>query len=179
MAAVRGLQGCLSSLPDRLRLVLQLRTGIGVPSAYSRAAVARYLKIKPKQVSQLERTALRRLRLTAHTHSCLGAAPSLTSLLVPGGSGPASGAAAASGAVKAARYVKTPAQLSGLHAKPSSPGGESALGLSPSPAARNVLLAVTLVLAGMLLIGVLFAEELGLGPQFRRWHQRWLRRPPR
>jgi hypothetical protein len=174
------MQGCLGSLADRPRLVLQLRTGIGVPHAFSRAAVARYLRSTPTEISRLERSALRRLRLTAHTQSCTGAAPSLANLLLPGvGAGPGPGAAAASGAVKAARYAKSPLQLSGLRSKPSSSGGESALGLSVSPAARNVLLAVVLSLSGMLLIGVLFAEELGLGPQFRRWRHRWLRRPPR
>jgi hypothetical protein len=178
IAAVKGLQGCLTSLPDRLRLVLQLRTGIGVGRPYSRVAVAGYLRMKPKQVSRLERKALRLLRRTAHTQSCVGTPPSLAALLAPGAGGPAAGTPAAAGAVKAARYAKAPA-LSGLQVKPSSPSGESALGLSPSPAARNVLLAVGLVLSGMLLIGVLFAEELGLGPHFRRWRHRWIRRPPR
>jgi hypothetical protein len=178
IAAVKGLQGCLTSLPDRLRLVLQLRTGIGVGRPYSRVAVAGYLRMKPEQVSRLERTALRLLRRTAHTQSCVGAPPSLAGLLAPGAGGPAAGGPAAAGAVKAARYAKAPA-LSGLGVKPTSPSGESALGLSPSPAARNVLLAVGLVLSGMLLIGVLFAEELGLGPHFRRWRHRWIRRPPR
>jgi hypothetical protein len=180
IAAVRGLQGCLTSLPDHLRLVLQLRTGIGLAHPFSRAAVARYLRIKPIQVSRLEGKALRLLRGTARTHSCVGAAPSIaTLLLTTGPGGPAAGSPTATGAVKAARYAKSAAQLSGLQVKPSSQGGESSLGLSPSPAAGNVLLALALVLSGMLLVGLLFAEELGLGSHYRRWRHRWVRRPPR
>ena len=100
-------------------------------------------------------------------------------LFLPGGAGPAAGTPGAAGGVLAARYAKSPAQLAGLQAKPSSPGGGSLLGLNPSPAARNVLLAIALVLSGMLVIGALFAEELGLAPHFRRWRHRWIRRPPR
>jgi hypothetical protein len=102
-------------------------------------------------------------------------------LLILSGAVPAPGnGGTATGGVKAARYTKAALTTSpGTGPKKAATGGGNALGISRPPATGGVLLAIGVVLAGMLLIAVLFAEELGLGPRYRRWQSRLLRRPPR
>jgi hypothetical protein len=175
------LRACLGDLPRRLRLVLELRTGIGVSRALSLEATARYLHVKVSAVSRLEKRALRVLLRTARTHACGAALRDSAGLLILGGAVPAAGnGGTAIGDVKAARYAKAALTTSpGAGPKQASSGGGNALGISRPPTAGDTLAAVAVVLAGMLLIAVLFAEELGLGPRYRRWQSRLLRRRPR
>jgi hypothetical protein len=176
-AIVARLAGCLGDLPERLRLVLELRTGLGVPHVLSRSAAARYLHVPVRQVAHLERRALRLLRLTARTHDCRPTSVQLTSLGIavgPGGE-PGEGGAQAVGGVMAARYAKLASPRGDRPA--SAQGGSNSLGIGVARAG-DVLLAILLVLAGMLVIAVLFAEELGLAPRYRRWQERRMRRPP-
>ncbi len=184
-AKVQRLEGCLGDLPNRLRLVLELSTGIGAPHAFSPAAVARLLHVRLAQLARLEKQALRKLRLAAHTHpGCASAGasavPTTALEMATGVWGPGTGGMTlASSGVLAAHYSKSPAGgLLGVGVKPPT-GGSSSLGLSHPPAASSVLLGVILVLAGILVIGLLFAEELGLGPHFRQWRARVTRRPRR
>jgi Sigma-70, region 4 len=181
-AKVLLLGACLGDLPRRLRLVLELRTGINVTRALSPEATARYLHVKLSSVSRLEKRALKVLRRTARTHACGAAIRDSGGLLIlAGGAVPAGGAGGtAAGGVKAARYTKGALTASpGTGPKQASTGGGNALGISRPPAAGDALLAIGVVLAGGLLIAVLFAEELGLGPRYRRWQSRLLRRRSR
>jgi hypothetical protein len=180
-AKVLLLRACLGDLPRRLRLVLELRTGINMSRALSPGATARYLHVKVRDIATLEKRALRVLRRTARTHACGAALRDSAGLLILGGGAvPAAGnGVTAIGGVKAARYAKTALPTSpGAGPKQASTGGD-ALGISRPPNPGDTLVAVAVVLAGMLLIAVLFAEELGLGPRYRRWQSRLLHRRPR
>jgi hypothetical protein len=46
------------------------------------------------------------------------------------------------------------------------------------PPAGGPVPAILIALAGALLVGLLFADELGLGPRHAQWRSRWLRRLP-
>jgi hypothetical protein len=177
---VARLAGCLGDLPKQLRLVLELRTGLGRSHALSPRAAARYLHLPVRQVVRLERRAVRLLRLTARKHACGPSPAQMASLGIPAavlaGGQPPSGAQAIGG-VKAARYTKlpsTPGSRTG-----GALGATNSLGISRAPGASNLLLATLLVLAGMIVIAALFAEELGVSPRYRRWQARHTRRPPR
>jgi Sigma-70, region 4 len=177
-ATVRRLQGCLGNLPTRLRLVLELRTGVGAPHALDPAAVAKRLGIPVRQVSRLERQALGALRRTALTHSCeppVSQAPS--SLLTFGFGIAVVGGGRAAGGVEAARYAQSPAlESAGSSAKPASPSDLS-LGVSISPTHGASVPAVASVLAGALLVALLCADQLGFGPRHAGWRRRWMHLP--
>jgi len=170
-ATVHRLEGCLVNLPTRLRRVLELRTGVDATRAFGRAAVARLLHIGIRQVSRLERRALRQLRSTAHTHSCGAANPSLSATGVAGSSGPAPvGEGGAIGEVRDVRYVThTPRQR--LFGRAHSSNGDALLGIKMPPDGADTWLLVVMIIPGVLLLGFLFGDER------RRSH--WLHRPPR
>jgi hypothetical protein len=178
-AEVRRLAGCMSSLPKRFRLVLELSTGIGAKHALGPAALARRLHVTVRRVRRLQRRALLMLVRTARTHSCAGSTTA-GDLIALEGSLTASegGPPGALGGVEAARYAKPAAKGGAAPAGTQAPGGASSLGITRTPGAGNALLAIAVILTGMLLIALLFAEELGLGPHIRRLRSRWLRRPP-
>jgi Sigma-70, region 4 len=180
-ATVKLLQSCLSDLPNRLRLVLELRTGLHVPHALSPSALAGYLHIPAGRISHLERRALRRLRQTARTHFC-GASSQRPAAGVSGGplsgfgssrgSGPAGGAL---GGVKAVHYTKEAS--SPRHGK--SGGGDSSIGNILGTdifKANDSLSTALLILAAMLVIGGMFADALGMGPRHPEWRRRWMHR---
>jgi hypothetical protein len=180
---VQRLAGCLSDLPERPRIVLELSAGIGTGRPLTLAAVSRRLNVTIAQARRLQKGALRRLIATARTHACASA------------SGTASGQLAdlartvmsadltpfgAAGGVLAARYSKSPAQqVDGLVATQAPPDTTDGLALIRTPGGNETLNAIAIALAGMLLLGVLFAEELAVGPRVRRVRARWLRRPHR
>jgi len=170
-ATVHRLEGCLVNLPTRLRRVLELRTGVDATRAFGRAAVARLLHIGIRQVSRLERRALRQLRSAAHTHSCGAANPSLSATGVAGSSGPAPvGEGGAIGEVRDVRYVThTPRQR--LFGRAHSSNGDALLGIKMPPDGADTWLLVVMIIPGVLLLGFLFGDER------RRSH--WLHRPPR
>jgi hypothetical protein len=171
---VRRLQGCLRYLPENLRRVLEMITGVNAPIALSPEAVAKELHITMRGVSRLERRALRRLRLTALTHTCSVAAPgptdplALTGLAVLAGEegGPAGG-------VKGARYAKSP---SGASVAPPV-NAPSLFGLDNPPKGEAILLILAL-LGAALLIGLLFADGLRPWPIHHEWRSRWIHRHP-
>ncbi|HEV2922410.1 MAG TPA: hypothetical protein VGW98_00090 [Solirubrobacteraceae bacterium] len=173
-STVRRLEGCLSYLPQNLRRVLELIAGVNAPTALSPEAVAGQLHVTMRRVSRLERLALRRLLLAARTYSCGIAAPGSTGPLAFSGlavlpgeeGGPAGG-------VKAARYATTAAP--GLEASTPSPGGPSLLGIAHPSLERVALL---LILAGVLLIGLLFADDLWPRAIHHDWRSRRIHRHP-
>jgi hypothetical protein len=175
---VQRLQGCLSELPERLRLTLELRTGLGVPHALTPSAAAKQLHVKVGQVSGLEAHALSELRTAAvggcgETSTGYGsfAFADFSEAGVAGTGGPM-------GAVDAARYTLAPsASLTHLGSSNSLLG--SALGADIPPAASDVILTLLLILAGAAAITWLVAGEAGRGPSYRRLRRRWTRRPPR
>jgi hypothetical protein len=123
-STVRRLQGCLRYLPVNLRRVLEVVAWANAPIALSPEAVAAQLHVPVSRVSRLERLALRRLRLTARTHTCGAATPAPGDSLAFGAfaalvgeeGGPAGG-------VEAARYAKSaPGDAVGLPASARSQG---------------------------------------------------------
>jgi hypothetical protein len=180
IAAVRRLEGCLGNLPDRLRLVLELSTGIDATRVLSPAAIAAFLHIRVGQIPRLERQALQRLRRAARTDACVGARHMPSGLPVLSGFGPPLGNGVATGGVEGVRYAKSPSRAPrGLGEKRSSPGIDTLLGINAPPAASEAWLVILVVLPGVLLVAFLFADQLGLGPRHWRWRLPWTRRPPR
>jgi hypothetical protein len=180
---VQRLAGCLSDLPERLRLVLELSAGTGAGRPLTLAGVSRRLNVTVAQARQLQRRALRRLILTARTHACASASGTATGQIADLAAAVMSADLTpfgAAGGVLAARYSKSPGQeLDGLAASQTPPDSASGLGLIRPPGGNGTLNGVAIALAGMLLLGVLFAKELAIGPRVRHVRARWLRRPHR
>ena len=175
---VRRLHGCLGDLPQRLRLALELRAGLDEPRALSPEAVAARLHLSSKQYAALEKGALRRLRSAAESTGCAGQSAALLD-----GSGSRSfgflgSDPTSAGGVEAVSYLKSPSP--GHEGRPSS-SQAGLLGVGLSPAARDAfLLTILTFMGGALLIAILFADGLGVGPRHpewrRRWRTRWRRR---
>jgi hypothetical protein len=182
-AAVQHLQGCLSQLPEKLRLTLQLRTGLGVPRALAPKALAARLHVKVSQVAGLETQALRELR-AAGAQGC-GEADGYGSAGTGYGSlafvdfGASGGIGGPMGAVDAARYTLKPSGGSFSHLGSGNSLLGSALGADIPPAASDAILTLLLILAGALAISLLVATEAGRGPSYRRLRERLSRRPTR
>jgi hypothetical protein len=177
---VRRLEGCLSGLPNQLRLVLELRTGVGIPFALGPVAVANYLHISVRRVLRLERRALRRLRLVARAHACGRATETPSGALSLTGVEPTLGGnASAAGEVEAERYAKSPSRRrSGARASQSLHGGGALLGSNVPPQAGEAMQIVLLAGGGFLLITMLFAKPLELVPRYREWRAGRPHRPP-
>jgi sigma-70-like protein len=165
---VRRLARCLADLPDHLRLVLELRTGIDVPRPLGLAAIAERLHLSVGEIPAVEKQALRRLRLTAGTHSCGRATQAMPDALVPSGVGSAPGGTAG-GEVEAVRYAKSPSQApAGVRGAAQA---DPLLGVSVSSTAGYVILVIAIVM-GVLVSGALFADQVGSGPRHRDWRGR-------
>jgi hypothetical protein len=179
-AAVRRLEGCLGTLPDRLRVLLELSTGIDTTRALSPASVAVLLHVRVGQIPRLERQALLGLRRAARAHACGGGRRTPSGLPVLSGFGPPFGSSLATGGVEGVHYAKSPSPAPrGLGEKQASPGNETLLGINAPPAASEAWLVILVVLPGLLLVGFLFADRLGFGPRHWKWWPPWTRRPPR
>ena len=180
IAALRRLEGCLGTLPDRLRLVLELSTGIDTTRALSPASVAALLHIRLGQIPRLERQALQRLRRAARADACGGARRTPSGPTVLSGFGPPLGGSVATGGVEGVHYAKSPSRTPrGLREKQSSPSNDTLLGINAPPAASEAWLVILVVLPGLLLVAFLFADQLGFGPRHWKWWPPWTRRPPR
>jgi hypothetical protein len=180
-AAVRRLQGCLVSLPEDLRRVLELRAGIDERSALSREAVAGRLHISVRRVARLEILALRRLGMTARNEACGAATEQPPSgPFVLGAFGPLIGEEAGpAGGVEAVRYSNSPSPgVAGPPLTGPSPGSTSVLGLNAWPSTGVALLLFLAVLAVALVVGLLFADGQGRWPFHREWRSRWIHRRP-
>jgi hypothetical protein len=174
----------LSSLSDQLRLALQLGSGVGVPQALLPAAIAQTLRVDVARVAVLQREGLRQLRLTARASGCVGAAPTPFAAEPFGGLAPAftseQGASGEAGSgVAATREAKAPtpqrARRGGAHP---AAGGNDLLGLPVPPEAGQAMQVALIALAGMLLLALLFANELQLGARARQWLWRRRHGPP-
>lgn len=180
---MQRLAGCLTDLPGRMRLLLELRAGIGTGRPLTLAAVSHRLNLTLGQARRLQRGALRRLIGTAETRACAAASATATGQIAGLGTAVMSADLTrygAAGGVLAAHYSKSPAQeADGPGATQTPPDSASALALIRTPGGNGVLNAVAIALAGILLIGVLFAEELAVWPRLRHARTRWLRRPHR
>jgi hypothetical protein len=182
LATVRRFAGCLGNLPPELRRVLELRAGVGAPYALGPRAAAQYLHLTVRRLHALERRALRRLRLTAATTGC--ERPESAPVSLPGLSGfePLLGGggeanAGAVGEVQAAHYSKPATRKgAGAHGGRTS-GGDSLLGINVPPESGEAMQIAMLSLGGMVLLTLLFARRLELGPRYRRLRSRLLRRP--
>ena len=175
-ATVARLQGCLSALPPRSRLALRLRTGLGLPRPLEPPAAAARLHLGTARFARLERRALRELRLTARTHSCARASTAVAGLLVfiaqfgDAQAGPRGG-------VEAVRYAAEPSPPRAvLPPPPSSRVGP--LGADVSPLAGGVMLALLLLLGSSLVVGLVLADNAGLGPRHAAWRRRIINRIP-
>jgi Sigma-70, region 4 len=181
-AAVARYHGCLGDLPRRLRFVLELRVGIGVPHPLSRAAVSRFLHLPPAQVSSLERRALRRLRATARTRGCAGggASSSVAEVIGPNLAGlPVllGGAGIAGIGIGAARY-SLPFPGGGSRSIEAPASGASLSGEEAPSVAGNLILFMIMVVGGMGVIGYVATDGMGRAPRHREWLRRQVRRRP-
>jgi hypothetical protein len=67
---VLGFQGCLDSVPNTERQVLELRAGVGIAHTRSRSEVARLTGLQRNRVTRLERRGLQRLRALHNAGTC-------------------------------------------------------------------------------------------------------------
>jgi hypothetical protein len=179
-AIVTGLKGCLSALPSRLRLVLELRSGVGASHALSVAEVADYLKIGRRRVGKLERRGLRLLQRRSSSHGCAtSSGDAASSALVYSSAAPLGAvpvaderSGGAAGGVKGFHSTQAPLGAAG--------GAErKLLDAAARPATDNPVVIVLAVLVGMLVLALIAADAVGIGPRNPVWRQRWLRRLPR
>jgi hypothetical protein len=160
--------------------VLELRTGVGAPRALAPAAVAKYLKLGSGQIAPLTQQAVRRLRLAARTHACSAPAQGPSDLTIVGASWPSEGTSGgARGGVEATRYAKSPPAERSGGAQSGGAQSDALLGIhAPPPIARGSLLWIMVALAGVISIGLVLADGLGVGPRHRDPRSPWVRRPP-
>jgi hypothetical protein len=166
-ALVLGLQGCLTGLPNRLRSLLELRTGVGRSRALSPTRAAHRLRIPRGRVTRLELTALRRLRRLAETTGCAVAAQPQAAfplagydyLLAAGSGGPPLGG------VESVRYEQAPSQAG---VQPLPPPGATAgpPGLTSLHSGGSPFWVIAAVLLGLVLLAAAL-DGLGLGPRHR------------
>jgi hypothetical protein len=169
-SAVLALHACLANLPENLRRVLQLSTGIDVPSALAPAAVAASLQVPVRQLAHLQVLGLRGLIRAARAHECAAATPS--QLLPFTSFGPYLGQEGGpGGGVLAARDAVLPAAV-----RSATPGAGTSLGISMPAAAGGILLLIILGVVGVLGLGLLD----GIAPWdfHSRGHLRWIHRHP-
>ena len=167
-AFVRSLQGCLGAMPRRLRTVLVLLGGVGLPRPLSSRQAAAHLHISLGRLRALERKALLGLRSRAHTNRCAGAAGlSGAEFLFAGGiatgasfgaPGPRRGeGGVASYRAAAAGGGSTNASPSKLTPLTAGPGGALS-----RPAGDNLVVVLSAAGACLLLLLVVCAQVSGL-----------------
>jgi hypothetical protein len=171
---VARLAGCLGSLPPESRLLLEMRTGVGMPHAFGPAAVAARLHVGLRRYAVMERRAAHQLVQSSSAGGCAAAPfttgdPSLFGTLEPAFAGALQAAPGAPAGIAAGKH-RTP----GYHSSPGS-GGSLLRGIVP-PAAGQALQIALIALGSMLLLGFLFADELDLAERYRRLRLRLPRR---
>jgi hypothetical protein len=99
--------------------------------------------------------------------------------LAGGGDPGTGGKARSNGRTDGAGYGQGPRYTrSGSPGTTASPSGDPLLAINFPPLPGNPLAVLLSVLAGLLLIGLVSADGLGLGPRHREWRRRWVRFPP-
>jgi hypothetical protein len=182
---VLPLRGCLGALPERLRLALELGSGVGAGRAFAPADVAQLLHVEVARVEPLQREGLSRLRARARASGCSAQAASLADALGGFAFALADGVAAswvtpraAEGEVAGAQVAKAPASAHrGRRGDRAGSGGQDLLGLELPPESGQALEVALIAVAAMLLLGLLFANELELGSRWRGWLWRLRHRP--
>ncbi len=171
-ATVAQLRGCLGSLPERQRRLLELRAGLGAKPLGPRAAAAR-LHVAYHRFAKLERRALRALRASAGTHGCAkGAGQVVAGVMSFIGAAFGAGPGELHGGLKPVSYDLDPKGLRAFlpHAQRSDDGP---LGAGISPAATDALLALVLVLvAGLVMTVAAVVGAAGRGPRDPEWRRR-------
>jgi hypothetical protein len=172
-------------------MVLVLRTGVDLARAYSPATVAAMLHIGARDVTRLERQALRQLRLSARTHGCGAASqtwgavgvfgafgqPAGEAGLVGGETGALGGEGGALGEVKDLHAATpSPRERSGPPFKRPYPDGNAVLGVSTPPGSTDTWLMAVMIVVGVLLAAFLFADEQWRSRWLPRWLPHWLLR---
>jgi hypothetical protein len=163
---VLGLRGCLSFLPHQLRAVLELRTGVGQTQAMDAGSVASHLGISRQRVLMLEPVALKRLRSAGTQHSCAVPGTELAEQALASYLSISPGSGTGAGGVDGALYFKAPSG--------SGPSVPVATGTADETGALHAVRpgsplfwTILLALAGLLLIGFLFVDNLGIGRRHR------------
>jgi hypothetical protein len=176
--AVLALHACLANLPANLRRVLQLSTGIDVPSALSPAAVAASLQVPVRQLAKLETLGLRGLVRAARAHACAASTQAPSALLPFSSLGTFSNEEGGpAGGVLAVRYAKSPTPLpAAVQSAAQSPSGHPLFGISTPAAAGGALLLIVLGIVGILGLGLL--DGIGPWDLHSRGHLRWIHRHP-
>jgi hypothetical protein len=172
LTTVEQLKGCLSALPRRALVVLELRSGIGASHALSVAEVADYLNTSRQRIAKLERRGLRLLLRRSRVYACgesAGAASAAVySSAAPRRAVPIAAMEAAGGGVQDFRAT---------HAATGAPAsGEDKLLAAAKPAADNPIVVALAVLGGMLILALVTTDALGIGPRHPQWRRRWLSR---
>jgi hypothetical protein len=183
---VLPLRGCLGALPEQLRLALELGSGVGAARAFSPAEVAQLLRVEVARVEPLQREGLGQLRARARASGCSAQAASLADPLGGFAFAPADGEAAswlapraAEGGVAGAQEANAPASAHrGRGGDRGGSGGQDLLGLELPPEAGQALLVALIAAAAMLLLALLFANELQPVSRWRAWLWRLRHRPP-
>ena len=177
-AEVKKLHACLDGLPQRLRLLLELRTGVGRPVAsLSAKGAARVLHVSAARVVHMQGRALTRLRVLARSGGCgearQAAQPaSLSVFAVPFGSEPGGGDPAA----QQGRPRSAPKTRRLAHASSHSRKGDSLAGVQLPRGGKEVLMLVALILIVAVLGMVLFTDRLEIVWRYRQVRFRRARR---
>jgi hypothetical protein len=164
---VLSLRGCLSFLPHQLRAVLELRTGVGQTQAMDAGSVASHLGVSRQRVLMLEPVALKRLRSVGRQHSCAvpdtePAGQALASYL---SISPGSGMDA--GGVDGALYFKAPSGAGTTLPVATGSADKTETALHAVRPGSPLFWTLLVALAGLLLIGFLFVDNLGIGRRHR------------
>jgi hypothetical protein len=173
---VGRLQGCLRYLPERPRVALQLRTGLGVPRALGPDAVAARLHVGIARFTRLERRAIRELRSSARTHSCAQVSELLAGVMAFIGVGFGSGEAGPTSGVKAVSFSFKPSRAHSTIPNHSSHGG--LFGAAIPEAASDVILVLLLLFGAGVAVSVVVADNAGQGPRHWQWRRRVINRLP-
>lgn len=173
-AKVARFQGCLNDLPGTQRELLELRTGLGAPTALSPRAVASRLHLGRARFAHLERQAVRELSDAASTHACGQMSEVVARVASFIGAGFGGGQPTATGGVKAVSYsAAPPAKAVGTR---SSTMLGRLLGADIPAVASDVILVLLLTIGTGALVLVVMADAAGLGPRHEQWRQRVINR---
>jgi hypothetical protein len=163
---VLGLRGCLSFLPHQLRAVLELRTGVGRTQAMDAGSVASHLGISRQRVLVLEPVALKRLRYAGKQHSCAVPGTELAAQVLASYLSISPGQGTDAGGVDGALYFKAPSG-SGTSLPVATGTADKTEALHAVRPGSPLFWTLLVALAGLLLIGFLFVDNLGIGRRHR------------
>jgi hypothetical protein len=163
---VLSLRGCLSSLPHQLRAVLELRTGVGRTQAMDAGSVASHLGISRQRVLMLEPVALKRLRSAGKKHNCAVPGTELAGQVLASYLSISPGQGTDAGGVDGALYFKAPAG-SGTSLPVATGTADKTDALHAVRPGSPLFWTLLVALAGLLLIGFLFVDNLGIGRRHR------------